>query len=139
MTANICSICLNGDYMLAVDEIVFLNKLIADQGDLISDRYFQLSLTEKGNEIKHVLRQTHCQVTFKKVDGSIRVMPCTLRPESLPAQVQESSNNQELTAKNTKLPKAENPNTIRVYCLDKKEWRSFRIENVISVKILTLS
>jgi hypothetical protein len=122
--------------MLEEDEIVFLNKLIADQNDLISDHYFQLSLAEKGNAIKYVLRQTHCQITFKKIDGSIRVMPCTLRPASLPVQVQESVDTQDVTSKESKPPKAENPNTIRVYCLDKQEWRSFRIENVISVKVI---
>jgi hypothetical protein len=122
--------------MLAEDEIVFLNKLIADQNDLISDHYFQLSLAGKGNAIKYMLRQTHCQVTFKKVDGSIRVMPCTLRPASLPVQIQESVDTRDVTSKESKPPKAENPNTIRVYCLDKQEWRSFRIENVISVKVI---
>ena len=31
--------------------------------------------------------------------------------------------------------KKENPNVMNVWCLDKKEWRSFRIANVISAKV----
>jgi len=31
--------------------------------------------------------------------------------------------------------KKENLNVMNVWCLDKKEWRSFRIANVISAKV----
>lgn len=66
------------------------------------------------------------EVTFKKVDGSIRVMPCTLDPNLLPkVEVTEG--------KRTKAP---NPNTMSVFCTDKAEWRSFRIDNVITAKAL---
>lgn len=66
------------------------------------------------------------EVTFKKVDGSIRVMPCTLDPTLLPkVEVTEG--------KRTKAP---NPNTMSVFCTDKAEWRSFRIDNVITAKAL---
>lgn len=66
------------------------------------------------------------EVTFKKVDGSIRVMPCTLDPALLPkVEVTEG--------KRTKAP---NPNTMSVFCTDKAEWRSFRIDNVITAKAL---
>ena len=66
------------------------------------------------------------EVTFTKVDGSIRVMPCTLNPDLVPkVEVTEG--------KRTKAP---NPNTMSVFCTDKAEWRSFRIDNVITAKAL---
>lgn len=66
------------------------------------------------------------EVTFTKVDGSVRVMPCTLDPNLLPkVEVTEG--------KKTKAP---NPNTMCVFCTDKAEWRSFRVDNVITAKAL---
>ena len=74
-------------------------------------------------QILELLRQHDCQVTFRKVDGDIRVMPCTLRPAALPTKpVTESAR--------TKAPA---PGVISAWSLDKSEWRSFRINNVISV------
>jgi hypothetical protein len=64
------------------------------------------------------------EVTFTKVDGTIRVMPCTLDPELLPkVEVNEG-----------KKSKAPNPNTMSVFCTDKAEWRSFRIDNVTEAR-----
>jgi hypothetical protein len=75
------------------------------------------------SKIQELLRQHDCEVTFKKVDGELRVMPCTLRPEALPTkQVTESTR--------TKTPV---PGVISAWSLDRREWRSFRVNNVISV------
>jgi len=68
------------------------------------------------------LGESVCEVTFTKVDGSQRVMPCTLNSQYLPPK----------TGENTKT-KAENPNTISVWCTDKNAWRSFRIDSVSKV------
>ena len=78
------------------------------------------------NEILNLLQQHDCEVTFKKVDGALRVMPCTLRPEALPTKsVTEGTRT-----------KASAPGVLSVWCLDRREWRSFRINNVISVIII---
>jgi hypothetical protein len=76
-------------------------------------------------EIVDLLHNNNCEVTFTKIDGSVRVMPCTLRPEALPAQLTES-----------KKTKATNDKVISAYCLDKQEWRSFKVANVIQVRVL---
>jgi hypothetical protein len=74
-------------------------------------------------EILELLQQHDCEVTFRKVDGELRVMPCTLRPAALPTKpVTESTKT-----------KAPTPGVISVWSLDRKEWRSFRTNNVISV------
>ena len=76
-------------------------------------------------EILTLLQNNDCEVTFTKVDGSMRVMPCTLRAEALPPKLTES-----------KHPRAVNETLISAYCLDKKEWRSFKVANVTNVKVL---
>jgi hypothetical protein len=65
-------------------------------------------------------------VTFTKVDGTERTMPCTLREDILPPAKQEDP----LSLKKVR---AINDNVLVVYCTDKNEWRSFRVANVINV------
>ena len=76
-------------------------------------------------EIVDLLHNNNCEVTFTKIDGSVRVMPCTLQAEALPARLTES-----------KKTKATNDKVISAYCLDKSEWRSFKVANVIQVRVL---
>jgi len=76
-------------------------------------------------EILKLLSNNDCEVTFTKVDGSVRVMPCTLRATALPLKLTESKNTKE---KNTAV--------ISAYCLDKQEWRSFRVDNVTNIKVI---
>jgi hypothetical protein len=109
-------------------EIEFLNKLLTSDQEIISDDYYKLSNESKKYNLKTILRNHDCEVKFKKVDGSLRTMPCTLRSSMIPTQLDES--------KESKKVKKENPEVISVFCLDKQEWRSFRVDNVISVKLL---
>ena len=71
----------------------------------------------------------HVEVTFTKVDGTVRTMPCTLNEAMLPKVEQITP-----TA-DTPPPrvKKHNPAVMSVFCTDKQEWRSFRVENVISI------
>jgi hypothetical protein len=62
------------------------------------------------------------EVTFTKVNGEVRQMPCTLKSELLPP-VDSNKLNEEKTRK-------QNPDNISVWCTDKNEWRSFKIANV---------
>ena len=65
-------------------------------------------------------------VTFIKVDGTERTMPCTLREDILPPAKQEDP----LSLKRVR---AINDEVLVVYCTDKNEWRSFRVANVTNV------
>lgn len=71
----------------------------------------------------------HVEVTFTKVDGTVRSMPCTLNEAMLPVVEQI------IPAADAPPPRVKkfNPAVISVFCTDKQEWRSFRVENVISV------
>ena len=78
------------------------------------------------DELKQMLQENQCEVTFTKVDGSVRVMPCTLKSDLLPV----------IETKTEKAVKKENLDTLSVWCLDKKEWRSFRVANVQTVRTI---
>ena len=82
-------------------------------------------------QLSELLHSGECVVEFTKVNGEIRSMPCTLKAEFIPDPIPVPN------FPNPKDPpkiKKENPNVMSVWCLDKKEWRSFRIANVISAK-----
>lgn len=81
-------------------------------------------LTKK--ELTEQLMSGVYNVTFTKVDGTERTMPCTLKEDILPPAKQEDPLSQ-------KKVRAINDEVLVVYCTDKNEWRSFRVANVTSV------
>jgi hypothetical protein len=78
-------------------------------------------------ELVEFLSQGICELTFTKVDGTERTMPCTLNPEILPKV--------EITEEK-KVPRKLNVDTLRVFVTDINEWRSFRIANFKSIKLM---
>ena len=74
------------------------------------------------DEIKKMAQEGVITVTFTKVDGSERVMNCTLNSSHLPPQMDIK----EASAK-------DNPNVLAVWDVDKSAWRSFRIDSVKEV------
>ena len=73
-------------------------------------------------EIVAMLQAGVCEVTFTKVNGELRQMPCTLKNELLPV-VDTQTINESKTRKT-------NIDNLSVWCTDKNEWRSFKIANV---------
>lgn len=86
------------------------------------------SLEARTKLLNEFLHEGVCEVTFTKIDGSVRVMPCTLNSALLPAKPVTES-----TAK-----KKSNPDNLSVWCTDKSEWRSFRIANVTKLVLKEL-
>jgi hypothetical protein len=74
------------------------------------------------NILLEALTNNICTVTFTKINGETRVMPCTLKDDIIP----------KLEHKGTKKP---NEAIVSVWCTDKKEWRSFRVDNVVDLQI----
>lgn len=68
------------------------------------------------------LQKRVCRVIFKKIDGEERDMQCTLIEDALPP----------LQSKPTDTKRQPNEAVIRAYDTQKCEFRSFRVENVIS-------
>ena len=82
-----------------------------------------LDVDSRNREIRSMLHHGVCDVTFTKVNGETRTMPCTLDSALLPPQPLKEFHE-------TRLYK---PETLSVWCLDKMEWRSFRVANVTRI------
>ena len=81
-------------------------------------------------QLSELLHTGECVVEFTKINGEVRSMPCTLKTELIPPTPVKV-----LAESEVPKVKKENPEVMSVWCLDKKEWRSFRIANVISAKV----
>jgi len=81
-------------------------------------------------EILKSLREGICNVRFTKVDGSSRILRCTLHPDYVPggSERKEKSNN-------TKRHYVSD-NVLAVWDLDELHWKSFRINSVEKVDVL---
>ena len=87
-------------------------------------------MTFERDELIKMLNTGICEVTFTKVNGEERVMPCTLQGDLLPVVSVEK-------LKEDRRPS--NPDNLSVWCTDKNEWRSFRVANVTSVRTVATS
>ena len=77
----------------------------------------------RNREIRDLLAHGVCEVTFTKLNGELRTMPCTLDSTLLPPQPLKEFHE-------TRLYK---PETLSAWCVDKAEWRSFRVANVTRI------
>ena len=78
--------------------------------------------------LKSMLTMSDVTVTFTKTDGTERIMKCTLNPEMLP-KVEPKTITEDAK------PRKENTSAMRVFDLEKNEWRSFTIKNVTRVEL----
>lgn len=76
------------------------------------------------------LRKNVVEVTFTKVDGTTRLMRCTLDPRLLPESYIKEDEQKEKTFHK------ENPNVISAWDVQKGGWRSFRIDSVQYMQII---
>lgn len=79
--------------------------------------------------VKSLLQKGPVTVTFTKADGTNRDMLCTLRLEDLPAPNVPVDG----IVKESKERKKPDEHSLRVFDLDKKEWRSFRFDRLQKV------
>jgi acyl-ACP thioesterase len=78
------------------------------------------------DQIVAALRAHVCNVTFTKVNGETRTMPCTLREDIVPAYERKTP-----AKEATDKEKA----TLSVWCTDKAAWRSFRVDSVLELQV----
>lgn len=79
--------------------------------------------------LRDILKNTVASVTFTKKDGTNRVMRCTLKEDLLPP---EFLNGDEQMEKKTR---KQSDDSLPVWDLDKKAWRSFRADSVTKFEI----
>jgi len=75
-------------------------------------------------QIKQQLKEGPCFVTFTKVDGTKRIMKCTLNDAYIPPS----------EPKKTDRVKKDNPDVLAVWDLEKDGWRSFRFDTILEVE-----
>lgn len=75
-------------------------------------------------EIIDTLKDSVCEVTFTKVNGEVRTLPCTLRTDVLPERESQ------------KTPRKTNSEVVAVWATDIGEWRSFRVDSVKRIEIV---
>ena len=77
------------------------------------------------SDVKQLLQDKVCEVTFEKKDGSERVMKCTLKANMLPPmEVKEGAST-----------RPENPDVLAVWDIEASGWRSFRMDSVKKVQV----
>lgn len=82
-------------------------------------------------EIVEQLKTGVFNVTFTKLDGTERVMPCTLDEQLMPPAKKDDP----LTQKKVR---ELNENVLIVYCTDKQAFRSFRVNNVKRIEAVNV-
>ena len=78
------------------------------------------------SDIISMLKTNVCDVRFTKVNGEERLMRCTLNEDRLPASVK------------SQLQQQDEESVVPVWDLDKKGWRSFRVDSVINIQTVML-
>lgn len=76
------------------------------------------------DEMTNFLRQGKSTVVFTKVDGTERVMKCTLNEVFIPTDQRPTPVSESAT------PRKESLEAIRVFDTDIQAWRSFRVDSV---------
>lgn len=84
-----------------------------------------------GDWLVEKLKKQIVTVSFTKIDGSRRVMKCTLKDEHLPKTVEQ------LAAVLGPLKKKKNrsPDMVTVWDVEKNDWRSFKLSAVTGVSL----
>ena len=77
-------------------------------------------------DLREFLFDGEIEVKFEKVDGTERVMRCTLHPELIPDAMMPKG---DIDPQPT-----ENLDIMKVFDIEVKQWRSFRLDNLIYIK-----
>jgi len=76
-------------------------------------------------ELKTLLKKEILNIKFKKINGTERLLCCSLKTDLLPSQ--ENNHN----PKEKKQNRTENEDVLSVWDLENKAFRSFRINSII--------
>jgi len=78
-------------------------------------------------EVVEVLEKYTALVKFKKLNGDMRSMECTLVKDMIPPATKEDTMSQ-------KKVRNLNEEVLAVWDVEKEGWRSFRLENIVSIE-----
>ena len=82
--------------------------------------------------VKSLLQKSTITVTFVKADGTDREMLCTLNWDNIPSTaITPTGTPVDGIVKESKKPRKEpDPHSLRVFDMEKQEWRSFRFDRL---------
>ncbi len=86
-------------------------------------------MTQNKETLKNLLSENVLSVIFTKKDGTSRTMQCTLKPEYLPVADKKEGDE-------VKKQKKQSDESLAVWDLEKKAWRAFRLDSVVSYTIV---
>lgn len=82
--------------------------------------------------VRSLLQRSPVTVTFVKADGTDREMQCTLNWDLIPADKQPKGPSASVDGivKESKQRREADPHSLRVFDMEKQEWRSFRFDRL---------
>jgi hypothetical protein len=83
--------------------------------------------------VRGLLQNSEVTVTFTKADGTDRDMLCTLDHSRITVSIIKPVSVDGIVRESRKPRKEPDPHSIRVFDLEKQEWRSFRFERLRKV------
>ena len=83
--------------------------------------------------VRSLLQKGAVTVTFVKADGTDREMLCTLDSSQIPETPVKPKPVDGIVRESKKPRKEPDPHSIRVFDIDKQEWRSFRFDRLKKV------
>jgi hypothetical protein len=127
-----------GDFVMGgmweKDEVVRLLRGVPGTQYQEGDDEVKLQIREW---VRGLLQNSEVTVTFTKADGTDRDMLCTLDHSRIPVSVAKpvsTTASVDGIVRESKKPRKEpDPHSIRVFDLEKQEWRSFRFERLRKV------
>jgi len=102
----------------AIHYVEDLKKFIADKKGIPTK-----------DELYKLLKEEVVEVTFTKLNGDERIMPCTLIPDYLPPAKKDEPITQEKVRKVSE-------EVVAVWAIESSGFRSFRYDRVTGVKVL---
>lgn len=78
------------------------------------------------NTLRELLKSDIVEVNFTKVDGTERIMKCTLDPGYIATHTE--------IVENTKNDRVPNEEVLVVFDTEKNAWRSMRVESIINYR-----
>jgi hypothetical protein len=78
------------------------------------------------SRLREHLKTHFIKVAFTKKDGTHRDMICTLKPDSLPPQIDIEES----------IDRKTNDDVIAAFDVEKQGWRSFRIDSIIGWRVV---
>ena len=83
--------------------------------------------------VRSLLQKGTVTVTFTKADGTLRDMRCTLDWASIPQDRQPGQPTVDGIVRESRQRKEPDPHSLRVFDVEKGEWRSFRFDRLQKV------